>query len=70
MVEITNQTEYGLDSAAYLEVSGWDAFWNHYLFRVDDWALHVMTRDALTQEQRELLASKMNYFIAENERGE
>ena len=70
VVEISDWKEYDLDAAPYMEISGWDAFWNHYLFCVDDWAMHVMTEDALTEEQIEILANKMNYFITQNVRGE
>lgn len=66
VVEVTDRREYVVETVPQMEVSGWKAFWNHYLLRIDNWAFHVMVDDPLTQEQLEILANKMNYFIAEN----
>ena len=70
VVEVTDRREYVVETVPQMEVSGWKAFWNHYLLRIDDWAFHVMADDVLTQEQIEILANKMNYYIAEKELGE
>jgi len=70
VVEVTDRREYSIETVDGVEASGWKAFWNHYLLQMDDWAFHVMTDDVLTQEQLEILANKMNYFIAEKEQGE
>lgn len=67
MVEVTNQKEYTVEAVSDMEVSGWDAFWDHYLFCANGWALHVMTEDPLTQEQIEIIASQMNEFVLEYE---
>ena len=64
-VEATDHKEYSIKTVEGVEASGWIALNKHYLLRYDQWVLHVMVDDWLTQEQLEILANKMNYFIVE-----
>ena len=64
-IEATDYREYSIKTVEGVEASGWITLNKHYLLRYDQWVLHVMVDDWLTQEQLEILANKMNYFIAE-----